>query len=284
MATGPTRSFPIVGEIRSNNALQRARSALHDQRPQDAERAASEVLKVDAKNIQALNIFGYALLMQGRADDAIATLEPAARSLREPEIDTQLAIALRQAGREDDALSRLKRATKRRPPFPPAFYELGSLLISMKRRDEAIAALNAGIKAAPMPELCNQFGHLLLALKDYASARTAFANTLAASPNSASALWGMGKAHQQVGENRSAIEYFRRCLTQMPDDPGTLLNLGHSLLETGVLDAGYECFRTAARGDKKRYFGALMTLVKSGGGRFWLKPSDAQRFLLGEKN
>ena len=61
----------------------------------------------------------------------------------------------------------------------------------------------------------------------------------------------------------------------MPNDAGTWLNLGHSLLEAGELEAGYECFRTAARGDQKQYYSALTTLVKSGRGRFWLWPREA---------
>ncbi len=269
---------------RDNDALQRARFALHNQRPEDAERIAGELIKADPRHTQALNILGYALLMQGRADDAIAALEPAAGTLRDPEIDTQLALALRQAGRDEDAVARLKRATRRRPPFPPAFYELGCALYSMKRYEEAIAALNDGLQAGPMPELSVQLGHVFLALRDYGQAKTAFSRALTLAPNTASALWGMGKAHQAAGEDQTAVEYFKRCLAHAPNDVGTLLNLGHSLLEIGDRDAGYECFRIAAHGDQKRYSGALTTLVKSGRGRFWLKPSAAAKFLRGEND
>jgi len=90
----------------SDEALQRARLALHHQRPQDAERIAGELLKRDPRLAQAVTIYGYALLMQGRAEDAIAALEPAANHLSDPEIDTQLALALRQAGRDEDAVAR----------------------------------------------------------------------------------------------------------------------------------------------------------------------------------
>lgn len=269
---------------RDHDALQRAKFALHNQRPQDAERIAGELIKSDPRHSQALNILGYALLMQGRADDAVAVLEPAARNLRDPEIDTQLALALRQAGRDEDAVTRLRRATKRRPVFPPAFYELGSALFSMKRYEEAIEALNEGLAISPMPELSIQLGHVFLALRDYASAKAAFARALTLVPNAASALWGMGKAYQGAGENRAAVDYFQQCLMHAPNDVGTLLNLGHSLLEIGDLNAGYECFRLAAQGDQKRYSGALTTLVKSGRGRFWLRPSAAAKFLRGENS
>jgi len=265
-----------------NDVLQQARFALRNQRPQDAEKLAGDFLSVNPNHLQGLNILGYALLMQGRADDAIAKLEPAARVLRNPEIDTQLALALRQAGRDEDAVARFRRAIKRQPAFPPAFYELGSLLFFMKRYDEAIEVLTHGVEIAPMPETSIQLGQVLLALKDYAGAKTAFSRALTLAPNAAGALWGLGKAHQGLGENRIAIEYFRRCLLVTPNDVGTLLNLGHSLLAIGDTDGGFESFRAAARGDQKRYATALTTLVKLGRGRFWLRPSAAARFLRGQ--
>jgi len=273
------------GASRRDEALSRAIFALNNQRPQEAERIAGDVLKAEPRHAQALHILGHALLMQGRADDAIAAIEPAARGLHDPALDTQLATALRQAGRNEDALSRLKRAIKRRPPYAPAFHELGGLLFSMNRYDEAIEALHRGLEAAPaMPELSIQLGYVLLEVREPAKAKAAFKRALDISPNAAGALWGMGKAHQQLGENQPAIDYFRRVLSQMPNDAGTWLNLGHSLLEAGDLDGGYECFRNAARGDQKKYYSALTTLVKSGRGRFWLWPREAARFLQRDKS
>jgi tetratricopeptide (TPR) repeat protein len=284
MANESAHSRASDAARRADESLQRATFALNNRRPEEAEQIAGGVLKVEPRNAKALRILGYALLMQGRAAAAIATLEGAVRGGRhDPELETQLALAFRQAGRDDDALARLKRAIKRRPPYAPAFYELGCLLAAMKRHDEAIEALNRGLEVAPaMPELSIELGHVLLARREPAAAKIAFARALAVAPNSASALWGMGKAHQQVGEDPAAVGFFRQCLMQMPNDAGTWLNLGHSLLETGDTSAGYDCFRTAARGDHKRYYSALTTLVKSGRGRFWLKPSAANRFLRGE--
>jgi tetratricopeptide (TPR) repeat protein len=270
---------------RGNEALQRAIAALNNQRPHDAERIAGEILKADPRHGQALHIFGYALLMQGRADDAIAALEQAARAHHDPAIDTQLALALRQVGRHEDALARLKRAVKRRPPFAPAFLEFGNLLSFLKRYDEAIEVFKRGLDVAPMvPELSIALGQVFLQRRDCPSARIAFAQALKISPDAPGALFGMAKAHQEVGENEAAVAYFRRYLMAAPHDAGAWLGLGHSLLELGQRDAGYDCFRTAARGDPKRYAGALSMLVKSGRGRFWLKPSDAARFLRAPKS
>jgi len=84
-------------------ALQRANLAIQNDRPADAERLAGEILKANAGQLEATKILGYALLMQGRAEEALAPLEKAARTSRDPEVETLLAIALRQAGHSDGA-------------------------------------------------------------------------------------------------------------------------------------------------------------------------------------
>lgn len=260
-------------------ALQRARVALSSDRPQDAERIAEEVLKFDPRNGAALQVRGAALLMQKRASDAVAPLQAAAQSLRDGETDTLLAMALRQTGRVDDALSRLKRATKREPPYAPAFHELGYLLMSLENYDAAIEALHRGLEIAPMmPQLSVQLGEVFLRRRSYVDAKAAFARALDIAPQSAGALFGLAKAHQSLGETSAAAVFYRRCLVLTPEDPTCWLNLGHCLLQLGELEAGHDCYRSAARGDPKRYGRALTSLAASGRGRLWLRPSAAARF------
>jgi Flp pilus assembly protein TadD len=261
-------------------ALERALGAVNAQRPHDAERIAIDILKRDARNVRALQLYGVALLMQGRAADAIAPLETAARGRRDAEIETQLAVALRQVGRDDDALPRLKRATKQQPPYPPAFRELGALLFARERYDEAIAVLERGVDVAPMmPDLSIQLGYVLLQINDFVGAKTAFTRALQVSPSSADALFGIARAFRGAGEAGPAAEYFRRYLLGAPADQSAWLYLGHCLLELGEIEAGHDCFRTAGRGDRQRYGRALASLVSSRRGRFWSKPSAAARFM-----
>jgi tetratricopeptide (TPR) repeat protein len=266
-------------------ALQQANFALNARRPQEAERIAGELLKSNPRHAGALHVIGYALLMQGRFQDAITTLEPVARSQHDAEFDTQLAIALRGAGRHDDALARLKRATKRRPPYAAAFLELGMLLIARKRYEEAIDTLRGGLEIAPMlTEFSLQLGYVLLQVRDFAGAKATFARVLSISPALPDALFGQARSHQELGENEAAVGFFRRYLTTRPNHWDAWLSLGHCLLELGDLDAGYECFRTAARGDPARAGNAIASLVKSARGKFWLKPSAASQFLRGAKS
>src|SRR5271155_198514 len=283
-AIGPGHSG-LLGGASGGDALRQAMLALDGQRPQEAQRIAQDILASDPRHGRALHVLGCALLMQGRAGDAIAPLETAARELREAETDTLLAIALRQAGRHDDALSQLKRTIKRRAPYAAAFHELGVLLSSLTRYDEAIEAFRRGLEIAPMmPELSIQLGRALLRRRNSAEAKLAFARAIEISPASPDALFGMASAHKGVGEGEAAADFLRRYLRLKPDDAEMWLNLGHCLLELGQREAGYDCFRAAARGDQRRYGSALTSLASSGRGRFWLRPSDAVRFLRGAKS
>jgi tetratricopeptide (TPR) repeat protein len=265
-------------------ALQRARVALNSDRPQDAERIADEILRRDPRNGAALQVRGCALLMQKRAADALASLQAAAQTLRDGETDTLLAMALRQTGQTEGALSRLKRAIKRQPPYAPAFHELGYVLMSLEQYDEAIAALRRGLEIAPMmPQLLIQLGEVLLGRRSYGEAKAVFARALEITPNSADALFGLARAHQSLGEAAPAAACYRRCLVVTPHHGACWLNLGHCLLQMGEVETGYDCFRTAARGDPKRYGKALTSLAASGHGKLWLKPSAAVRFLTAKR-
>jgi tetratricopeptide (TPR) repeat protein len=283
MAAGPLH--PMLGYSgEPDDLLQQATFALNAKRPQEAQRIAQQILKADPRRARALHILGCALLMQDRAADSVVSLEDAARALRDPETDTLLAIALRRIGRNEDALSRLKRATKRRPPFGAAFHELGFLLLSMERYNEAIEVLSRGLGLLPMmPELSILLGNVFLGCRNFVNAKAYFARALNISPDSSDAMYGLATAHWRLCEYQAAADLFRRCLMRNPDDVSTWVNLGHCLLELGQRDAGYDCFRTVARGDPKRYASALTALVNSGRSRFWLKPSAAERFLRGTK-
>ena len=119
------------------------------QRPGEAEHIAAEVLKANRGNVRAAQVLGHALLLQNRGAEAIAPLEKAARRSEDPAVETLLGAAFALAGRRDEALEQLRRATARRPPYPPAFLEHGIQLARAGRFEEAIAALESGLALAP---------------------------------------------------------------------------------------------------------------------------------------
>jgi tetratricopeptide (TPR) repeat protein len=155
----------------------------------------------------------------------------------------------------------------------------------MERYDEAIEVLSRGHELLPMmPELSILLGNVFLASRKFLNAKIHFAQALKIASDSPDAIYGLATAHWRLCEYRAAADLFRRCLVHNPDNVSIWLSLGHCLLELGQRDAGYDCFRTVARADAKRYGSALAAVVTAGRSRFWLKPSAAERFLRGTKS
>ena len=267
-----------------DETLQRAMSAIQSRQPDYAAKLAQDILKRNSSHPNALHIYGYALLMQDRASEAIPPLEKALRSLRDPAIETQLAIALRKAGRTDDALARLQRVAKQEPVFPGAVHELGYLLNSLGRTDEAIEAVTAGMEAVPsLPDLPLLLGWIFHARNDGPRARSAFARVLTIAPHHPDAHYGMGMVLMDAAEYQAAAEQFRQALASDPADQQARLYLGACLLEVGEAGAG-ACLRLVTRGGPNFYGKALKVLTNSSRGRFWVQPSAAAQFFRGERN
>ena len=145
MPKPPSPSAPSAAD----QALQQAMFALQMQWPAEAEQLAGGVMKANRGNVFAALLFARALMMQGRAAEAISPLERAARRADNPEIETQLAAALFSSDRRDEALDMLDKANKRQPPFLPAFLEYSGQLSILGRYADAIALLKRALAFAP---------------------------------------------------------------------------------------------------------------------------------------
>ena len=274
----PSRPHQGASEIEAE--LQWASAAIDRGQPHDAERLARNVLDRIPQHPTALHLLGCALLLQGHPRQAVAPLERAARASQDPTIETQLAIALRQSGRMDDALIRLRRATKRRPAYPAAFHELGFLLFSSGRVEEAIAVIAQGLELAPrMPELSVLLGGIHHARHDRAKAKAAYAQALAVAPGHADAHYGMGVVLFDDGEFLLAAQHLERSVAANPADAQAQLKLAACLLELGRSDEALGRLRTVTRSEPHLYGAALKVVSSSSHGRFWLRPSSAAKCL-----
>ena len=95
----------------------------------------------------------------------------------------------------------LQRAAERRPPFPPAFYELGKLLRLQHRFAEAEAVLKRGMEAVPgVAEFPLALGRVLLERGDMEGAKGAFAKALAIAPGHTAALQGLVYSLKDIGD------------------------------------------------------------------------------------
>jgi len=283
MSNRPPR--PSEAANSGSRAIESALFALRMQRPDEAERLAAAVLKSDRRNTLAAQVLGRALVMQGRAVEAIAPLEKASRRANDPAIETELARTLATAGRLDEALDQLRRTTARRPPYPPAFLEGGAQLSKAGRLDEAVAVLEQGLAFAPeVLDLRMELGFIYLKRNDRRNARAMFSQVLAASPERHGVLPALAKVMALDGEYAAAADLFRRALAIGPDDAVTRNNLAICLFEMGEREAGEAALRAIVR-DAPQIAGlAITSLAAASHGRFFLRPSAALDFLRAEKN
>ncbi|MGZ6020962.1 MAG: tetratricopeptide repeat protein [Phenylobacterium sp.] len=262
-------------------ALERASAALQAQRLDEAERLAASVLKADRNNVGAGQVLGTALLMQGRAEEALAPLQRAARLSEHPVLETLHGRALAVVGREADALEQLRLATSRRPVLPQAFLELGDQLGALGRLDEALAVFEEGLVLAPDADVLRVgLGYLHLRRNARASARALFASVRAAAPGRRDVALGLAQVMALDGEYAPAAELFRQALAARPDDTATRIELAKCLLELGQREAGEAALRTAAAGGAVEPDGpAILALASTPHGRLFLRPSAAAKFL-----
>ena len=68
-----------------------------------------------------------------------------------------------------------------------------------------------------LPEMSAQLGYALLARRSFAEAKSLLLE-LFPSHQTTNALFGMAKAHQELGESQAGADYFRRCLRSTRDD------------------------------------------------------------------
>lgn len=263
-------------------ALRQAALAMQTGRLADTERLAGELLQRNPGDAQAAQLYGIALYMQGRGQDAIAPLERAVQQNHTAELETQLALVLRQAGRSEDALKRFARAIKRVPAFPPAFLEYGSLLFHSRRIDEAIDVLQQGVALAPnLAEMSAQLGAALTTRGDRAGADAAFARAVANALPDLDMMFELASTMRECGAFVHAAEIYRRMLTIAPGETEARIALGICLIEAGETAAGYAELQAVDGADPKLFGKALIGLAAAGHGRLWLKPSRAKEFLKG---
>jgi Flp pilus assembly protein TadD len=257
-------------------ALARAITAGNSGDIGEAERIAREVLAKNPRHPPALRLLGALLLRQQRPREAIAPLEAAARESADPELETHLAIALREIGRTDEAAKWLYRAIERQPAYIQAFQELGTLLHARRSYAEAETVLKRGVEAAPtVASLSLALGGVYLDRADSPNAKVAFARALSIAPGDPDALLGFGIALQYEGDFTRAAERFRRVLARDPAHHRARMNLGYCLLELGQMDDGIATLRTAVQAAPHNYGSALRMLIAAGRGRFWLTRSAA---------
>ncbi len=197
---------------------------------------------------------GTALKQLGRAEEAIAALQQAAKlSPKEADVHSNLGVALHDAGRWQEAESSYRRALKLKPEFADAHCNLGTLLQEQGRLAEAETSLRRAIKLQPkLPEAHYNLGNTLRAAGRLAEAAECYRRALQLRPGYVAASGNLGVVLHDLGRLIEAEVQLRATLELAPQQVEAFSNLGNTLKELGRLSEAAASYRQALALDPAR--------------------------------
>jgi Flp pilus assembly protein TadD len=199
-----------------------------------AEALCRLVLAADPEQPDALHFQGILAHLNNRPEEAINFLNRAVAARPDSaEFHSNLALALGDCGKYNQAVAACGRALAISPNYPVAHNNLGNALCGLRRFDEAVAAYQRAIQLKP--------------------------NFAAASNNLGNALKGLGQWDQAIAAYRAAIAL-------QPNHVHAMCNLAHALMQRGRLDeAAAECRKALAIDERcataHQYLGAIMLML-----------------------
>jgi tetratricopeptide (TPR) repeat protein len=142
-----------------------------------------------------------------------------------------LAMALRDAGRHDEAMEEFRAAA---PDYPEAEYALGVDLANAGRRADAIEHYRAFVQSRPLdfkvPATYRLMGEAQKALGQYDVAADSYRRSLDMQPDNTDGLSGLADALYQGGHYQESADAYRRLLAQQPSNADAHNDLGLALV------------------------------------------------------
>ena len=172
-----------------------------------------------------------------------------------------LGAALGQAGRMEEAIVALAKATRLNPNNPEPFVNLGAALASIGRLDEASRALTRAVDMEP--ENGDALNNLGIVLKDTGKVDAAIgvlSKAVRLQPDNARAYYNLGRAMMQAGRYAEAIHFFQEAIRIKPDYDNAVVDLAAALNRTGRFQEVMTLLmpriaRLAGRADARFHFG-----------------------------
>lgn len=237
-------------------------------------------LPADSDRQQATEVLGLALMLDGRATEALPHLDAAVEVRRSPEVAHVLAQAAVQAGRPDTARQALALALGLREDQPEAFVAIGQLMARMDmhemaadtlreavarkdtvlqahyllgqealfrgRFEEAVAFTRRELSLNPLDAMAAvQLGDALSRMGRWHDALPVLQRAVWLNPYYSAPYILLGRGHLRAGQPDLAEGLVRRAIAYDPNNRAAHYLLGQVLQQRGQTDAAKEAFARA---------------------------------------
>jgi len=221
--------------------------ALHQQgRLTDAEEIYRQVLRSAPDHFGALSLLGT-IACQKRDYARAAELLSKAVSINPhvPASHSNLAVALKELGRFEEARASCEKAIALKPDYAEAYYNRGLALKELGRPEEALASYDKALALRPDSEAYYNRGNLLAELKRFDEAITSYSKALALNAAHVDAQLNLGNALKEVGRTEDALASYDRAIAIKPACAEAHHNRAIVLNELGRRDASLASYERA---------------------------------------
>jgi protein O-GlcNAc transferase len=272
-----------MGEMTIDQAVQVAFGHQQAGRLQQAEHIYRQILAVDPRHFDALQLLGLIAQQTGQVQGAIELMSRAvAINGSVGVVHGNLAASLRAAGRLDDAIKQIDEAVRLAPDqsglhrlralllidvglleeaaaawrrlaeLDPASFEawgnLAATLERLGRMDDAVAAARRSVQINPSYAVGHMnLGAALAKLGRMVEALDAHRHAVSLRPDLAMAWVNVAFDAQTLGLLEEAESASRRAIALNPDEVGAHQNLAAALQDQGRLEEAAESYQTAVR-------------------------------------
>jgi tetratricopeptide (TPR) repeat protein len=195
------------------------------------------------------NNLAVALQEDGRIDEAIGHYRRSAEL--KPDYGpayNNMGTALRARGHIDDAIAAYERALEAMPDYPDAHYNLANALLDQNRPREAADHLHAAGRLVPSSAgIHNNLGKALAEQGRFEEAAAELRQAVALEPESAKAHRNLGNVLASRGNVSEALGHLQRAFEIDPSDAEGGYDLGTLLLQGGRVDNAVSVFRAVVR-------------------------------------
>jgi tetratricopeptide (TPR) repeat protein len=205
---------------------------------EEAQRLCLQVLAVDVRHADSLNLLGLIEYQLKRYESALKMVRRAiAINSQEAWYHSNLGMILRTQGNLDEAVSAYKQALTIKPDLAEAHNNLGAILLRMGKLEEAKVCLERTLGFRPDSfEALSDLGVVFRGLGKFQDASECLERALGFKPDSSQVLNNLGAILREQGRLQEARERLERALVLRPEYLEALTNLGAVLEGQGELE------------------------------------------------